>query len=46
MPVPKASIPNEELVMAENGSGDEALDVPEKRLGLGEKGNGEPGLLP
>lgn len=46
MPDPKASIVNEDAETAEDGSGDEARDVPENRLGEGENGIGEPGLLP
>lgn len=46
MSVPKESTPKDELVRAENGSGEEAREVPENRLGDGENGNGEAGLLP
>lgn len=46
MPDPKASIVKDEAETAENGSGDEAREVPENKLGDGENGAGEAGLLP
>lgn len=39
-------LPKSNAETDENGSGDEALEVPENRLGLGESASGDEGLLP